>query len=111
MKKTTKILIGIASILTAAVAVFFLAPLKAWKKGTGITLIEKEKKSDAQIATFVADQYMRIPLTYTPNNSKYLLYCIIWWKAYFGTQATYTSPDHTYDGGELEEITVTPKTK
>ena len=98
MKKFYKIITPAILIIAAAVAVFFLAPLKAWKNKTMITvkgLIENG------IAFYS-------PKTVTPENTSYVQYCLVWWQCYFGTQATYTSPDHTYDGGELEEITVKP---
>ncbi len=92
MKKSYKIITPVILVIAAAVAIFFLAPLKAWKNKTMITI----KRTQDGIPPF------------TPENTPYMQYCLIWWQCYFGTQATYTSPDHTYDGGELEEITVKP---
>ena len=80
-------------LVVAAISAFFLAPLDAWKKRTGIIRIEKNGND----------------VIYTPDNCNYTKYCYIWWTCYFGTQKKFTDDYDTYYGGEIDEITVTPK--
>ena len=103
MANTKKIILPIVALVAAAIGIFFLAPLQAWKKKTGIRCIP-------DVITNVEPILQDAPQTvvHTPDNTPYYAYCIWWWKAYFGTQMEYTDENHTYEGGQIDEITVTP---
>ena len=93
----TKILLPIIALLCGAAGIYFLAPLQAWKKGT---IINKQKKTNSGYEEFA----------YSPQTCNYLQFCCAWWQAYFGKK-TADDEDTTYNGGKLEEITVTGKRK
>lgn len=98
MMASKKIILPIVALVAAAVGVFFLAPLQAWKKKTGIT------RKEVIHSGIIYEQ----TITYTPDNCNFAKYCYIWWTCYFGTQMKYTNENHTYEGGELPEVTITP---
>lgn len=87
MKTTTKLGIGISMLIAAAIIAFFVIPIKQWKKykETHPSLFEVKDKA-------------------TPT---YWKFCLSYWKT-FGAMNTEKEEDITYDGGELEEIVVTP---
>lgn len=86
MKTSMKILTYAALVLIALIAVFFLAPLKDWKA---------RKKSYESMATLVAIE-----------RESYQAYCYKWWVSKMKIQI---HEDKIYDGGMLDELTVTPK--
>lgn len=104
MANTKKIILPIVALVAAAIGIFFLAPLQAWKKKTGIRAIPDKKIANRETLLAETNQTH----VYTPDNTKYYVYCVWWWKAYFGTQMEYTDENHTYEGGQIDEITVTP---
>lgn len=61
--KTTKILLPIFVLIASAIAIFFLAPLAAWK----------EKQLSYAAGNI---NYIKAP---TPSNETYLLFCKTWW--------------------------------
>ncbi len=103
MANSKKIILPIVALVAAAIGVFFLAPLQAWKKKTGIRAIP-DKITNMETLLIVTNKTH----VFTPDNTPYYAYCVWWWKAYFGTQMEYTDENHTYEGGELPEVTVTP---
>ena len=97
MTRSNKIILPIVVLVVAAISAFFLAPLDAWKKRTGIIRIEKDGSTITE----------EISVTYTPDNCNYAKYCYIWWTCYFGTQKEFTDDYDTYYGGVIDEITAT----
>ena len=82
--KATKVILPIAIVLIALIAIFFLAPLKAWRKWNKEM---EEKYSNMQTL---------LPVTETKRS--YTRFCCDWWKDKF---------TGTIDGGWIPEITVT----
>jgi len=65
--KAKYIITPILIILSGATATFFLAPLKAWKKGTII------------MSTPAGNWCDHTPAEYDPKTISYWNYCIAWW--------------------------------
>ena len=103
MMASKKIILPIVALVAAAIGIFFLAPLQAWKKKTGIRCIPNVMNNAETIQANTSQTVI-----HTPDNTSYYTYCIWWWEAYFGTQLEYTDENHTYEGGQIDEITVTP---
>lgn len=70
--KTTKILLPIIALIASAIAIFFLAPLAAWK--------EKQLH-------YAADS-IRYIMAPTPSNNTYLQFCKAWWRNKFSNITT-----------------------
>lgn len=87
MKTTTKIGIMLGSSGLALIALYFLVPLKQWKK----------YKENHPSLFEVQDEA-------TP---KYTEFCKSYWTT-FGKVGTEKEEEITYDGGELPEVVVTP---
>lgn len=87
MKTTTKIGIMLGSSGLALIALYFLVPLKQWKK----------YKENHPSLFEVEDE----------TTPKYMDFCKSYWTT-FNKVGTEKEDEITYDGGELPEIVVTP---
>ena len=89
MDNTTKIIIPIAIVLIALIAIFFLAPMKAWK--------EMKKQLEGSLDRV----YVNIKAPDT-NTISYPQFCLDYWKDKF---------TGTVNGGVLPEIKITATKK
>lgn len=71
--KATKILLPIIVLIASAIAIYFLAPLAAWKEKQLIN---------------VADKKTGYLTPYTPGVATYLQYCKAWWCYKFSNTTT-----------------------
>lgn len=85
MKTPTKIAITIGAIILALITMYFLIPIKAWKK----------YKAEHPSLFEVDDE----------NTPTYRNFCKSYWNT-FGKVGTEKEDEITYDGGELPEINV-----
>ena len=88
MKTVTKIGFVLGSSAIAVALMYFLMPYKQWKKYKAEHPALFETKDEA-----------------TPT---YLKFCESYWKT-FGLVVAEKEDEITYDGGELPEVTITPK--
>lgn len=98
MKKAHKIYIAIAVVFVVVILAYYLAPLRAWLKGSSITIYPNYKQ---QVNVY-------IPLTYSKQTSSYSSFCLAWWQTRFMKGAEIKDPDFTYEGGVLDEVVITP---
>lgn len=88
MKTPTKIAITIGAIILALIIMYFLIPIKAWKK----------YKAEHPSLFEVDDE----------NTPTFRNFCKSYWNT-FKKVGTEKEDEITYDGGELPEYTVTPE--
>lgn len=90
MKTPTKIAITISAIILALIIMYFLIPIKTWKK----------YKAEHPSLFEVNDE----------STPTYRNFCKSYWSTFMKT-GTKKEDEITYDGGELPEVTIRPPRK